>query len=118
VIVGHCSDRSTAHGLSSIGPRRSSRRADTQLTFCEHAEKLSNGDIYRRTRQASALQFDECDAVVVVVSEDGLLTVYARGDPMARLQLLYQEARPNHRDLDEGRSTGSALRAVAQGGST
>jgi hypothetical protein len=56
--------------------------------------------------------------VVIVVSEDGPLTVYARGDPAARLQLLYEEATPNQRDLDEGRATGSALRAIAQGGST
>jgi hypothetical protein len=46
------------------------------------------------------------------------MTVYALGDPIGRLERLYQEATPNQRYLDERRAMGSALPANVQGGST
>jgi DNA integrity scanning protein DisA with diadenylate cyclase activity len=84
-----------------------------RLTFSERAERAVIGGADGGTRHASArrFSFDERDTVVFVVSEDGPLTVYARGDPIARLDSLYWEA-SNHLDseaLDE-------VRAASQGG--
>jgi hypothetical protein len=73
-----------------------------RLTFSERAEHAITGDGGGGTRHASArrFSFDERDTVVFVVSEDGPLTVYARGDPVARFDSLHWEA-PTH--LDQGR---------------
>lgn len=81
--------------------------AGLRLTFSERAERAVTGDVDRGTRHASArrFSFDERDTVVFVVSEDGPLTVYARGDPIAHLDT-YQPEAPTHLDqgrLDQGR---------------
>ena len=94
--------------------------AGVRLTFSERADHLVRGDGDRGMRHASArrFSFDERDTVVFVVSEDGPLTVYARGDPLARLDSLYWEATPNHRHLDENAAPASEPPAMSQGGPT
>jgi DNA integrity scanning protein DisA with diadenylate cyclase activity len=71
------------------------------LTFSERAERAVTA-FDGGTRHASARRFsvDEPGTVVFVVSEDGPLTVYARGDPIARLDTLHWET-PTHLDQDQ-----------------
>ncbi|MGH9230924.1 MAG: diadenylate cyclase, partial [Acidimicrobiales bacterium] len=94
--------------------------AGVMLRFSERADRLVQGDVDRGMRHASArrFSFDECDTVVFVVSEDGPLTVYARGEPIARLDSLYWEATPNRRWLDGDGATGSEPPALSPGGPT
>ncbi len=68
--------------------------AGVRLTFSERADAHIAADIGVGTRHASArrFSFDEPDTVVFVVSEDGPLTVYASGEPIARLDNLYSDA--------------------------
>jgi DNA integrity scanning protein DisA with diadenylate cyclase activity len=75
--------------------------AGVRLTFSERAERSVTGDVDGGTRHASARRFsvDEPETVVFVVSEDGPLTVYARGDPIARLDTLHWGV-PTHLDQD------------------
>lgn len=72
-----------------------------RLTFSEHAERAVTSDVDGGTRHASArrFSFDERDTVVFVVSEDGPLTVYTRGDAIARLDSFHSEAETH---LDPG----------------
>lgn len=93
--------------------------AGVRLTFTEQADQVVvQGDVDRGTRHASArrFSFDERETVVFVVSEDGPLTVYARGDPIARLDSLYWEATPNQRGPEEAGPTGSASRSWPDAG--
>ncbi|MBI5088504.1 MAG: DNA integrity scanning protein DisA nucleotide-binding domain protein [Actinobacteria bacterium] len=67
-----------------------------RLTFSERADTHIPDDIGVGTRHASArrFSFDEPDTVVFVVSEDGPLTVYSSGEPIARLDNLCSDAQP------------------------